>query len=148
VLLAAAHGAVAAEPIDPGTDYGAGITLEHVSDLDAVLRDAEAHTEEPVLLRGRISDVCQKKGCWTVLSSGDANVRVRFKDYGFFLPKDCSGQTAYIEGVVQIATLSESEARHYSSESSSESSRESRGTIHGPQRETGIVATGVRLVDR
>jgi hypothetical protein len=144
ILLASLLGAAPGPPIKAGTDYGAGLTLAHVSDLETVLDDAEQHTQKPVLVSGRISDVCQKKGCWTVLSSGDANVRVRFKDYGFFLPKDCSGQQAYVEGVVVITTLSESDAKHYA--------RESRDgdpdAIVGPQHERGFVATGVRLVER
>ena len=151
-LLAPLAGASA---IDSGTDYGAGLTMHDVSDLSSVLANAEAHTERPVLVRGRISDVCQKKGCWTVIAAGADTVRVRFADYGFFLPKDSSGKTAYVEGVVTIRTLSEKDARHYFKESKafneskaakSQASEDSSG-IHGPQREVGFLATGVRLVD-
>ena len=68
MLLAFAQNTSASEPIAAGTDYGAGITLQNVSDLATVLREAEAHTQEPVLLQGRISDVCQqKKDCFFLL---------------------------------------------------------------------------------
>jgi hypothetical protein len=85
---------------------------------------------------------------------GDASIRVRFKNYGFFLPTDSSGRTAYVEGVVKIEMLSEKQARHYASESEaseSEASESNSGeaeSIHGPQREVGFVASGVRLVER
>ncbi|MBW2290869.1 MAG: DUF4920 domain-containing protein [Deltaproteobacteria bacterium] len=31
-----------------------------------------------MLIKGRVTDVCQKKGCWTVIEDGDAQVRIRF----------------------------------------------------------------------
>ena len=72
----------------------------------------------------------------------DAFVRVRFHDYGFFLPQDVLGADALVEGRATLRTLSEREARHLAAES--------RGgnpdAIEGPQRELGFVATGVRVL--
>lgn len=137
-----ASSSLSAASIPAGRDFGAGLTLSHVADLEEVVRDPSRYAEGPVLLRGRISDVCQKKGCWTVLSQGQANLRVRFKDYGFFLPSDSSGKQAYVEGVVKVETLSEKTARHYAKESQGGNA----DAIHGPQREVGFTASGVRLV--
>ncbi len=143
VVLASAALALATEPSIPaGTDFGAGLTLQRVVDLEEVVRDPSKYAEAPILMRGRISDVCQRRGCWTVLSQGEANVRVRFKDYGFFLPVDSSGKQAYVEGVVKLETLSEERARHYAEESGAGDSE----AIHGPQREVAFTASGVRLV--
>ena len=134
--------ASAAETLPEGQDFGAGLTLAQVSDLEDVLQHPEKYAERPVLTRGRITDVCQKKGCWTVLADGDAFVRVRFRDYGFFLPPDALGANAWVEGVAEVRTLSEREARHLASET--------RGgdpnSVQGPQHEIGFVATGVRLL--
>jgi len=130
-------------PIPEGSEFGAGLTLDRVSDLRDVVKHPDRYSEGPLLLEGRISDVCQKKGCWTILSRGDRSIRVRFKDYGFFLPTDCSGKQAYVEGVVKVETLSEKHARHYAGESRDGDP----AAIHGPQREVGFVATGVRLIE-
>ena len=67
---------------------------------------------------------------------------VRFHDYGFFLPKDAMGVRAQLEGIAEIRTLSENEARHYAAESRDGDP----DSIEGPQREIGFVATGVRLL--
>jgi hypothetical protein len=143
----AVQAASASEPgsagVPDGVDFGAGLTLERALDLEEVARDPSQYTAAPILLHGRISDVCQRKGCWTVLSQGDANVRVRFKDYGFFLPKDSSGKQAYVEGVLKVETLSEKRARHYAEESKTGDVE----TIEGPQRELGFTASGVRLIE-
>lgn len=132
-----------AETPDAGS-FGAALRLSEPTALGKVLEAPDRYTQTPILLRGRLTDLCQKKGCWTVLQDGDAVVRVRFADYGFFLPQEALGRTALVEGVTSIRELSEREARHLAAES-----REGDATgIRGPQREVGIIATGVRLLPR
>jgi hypothetical protein len=122
-------------------DFGAGVTLAGTTPLADILAAPERYAADPVVVEGRIADVCQKKGCWTVLTDGKNSVRVRFQDYGFFLPKDALGATALVQGVVVVRTLSEKEARHYAAESRDGDP----SAIHGEQREIGFVASGVRL---
>jgi hypothetical protein len=130
--------------VPSGRDFGAGLTLTETTSLDAIVRAPEAHTDRPALVRGRLADVCQKKGCWTILRDAGAQVRVTFKDYGFFLPTDAIGADAYVEGVVEVVTLSVNEARHYASESRDGDPE----AIGSPVREVSIVASGVRLLPR
>jgi hypothetical protein len=124
-----------------GRDFGNGVTLTTATPLREVLAAPARFSERPVLVRGRLTDLCTRKGCWTVLADGDDFVRVRFLNYGFFLPEDAIGASAWVEGVAEIRTLSEGEARHLASET--------RGgdpsAINGPQQEIGFVASGVRL---
>jgi len=143
-VLLGSNPALAADPLPAGQDFGAGLTLSDPIPLTELLGDPERFEGRPVLVRGRVSDVCQKKGCWTILRDGEAHVRVRFHDYGFFLPKDCSGEEALVEGLVKLELLSEAKARHYAEESRNGDP----DAVRGPQREIGFVATGVRLVGR
>jgi hypothetical protein len=145
VLLASAPADAEPSPAIPaGEDYGAGLTLSRPTSLAEVVLDPERFEQQPILLRGRISDVCQRKGCWTILRDGSAHVRVRFKDYAFFLPRDATGAEAFIEGFVKVETLSEKEARHYESESRDGDPE----SVDGPRREVGFTASGVRLLGR
>ena len=145
LLSASAAGAEAERALPAGVDYGAGLTLEETTPLREVVSRPELHVDRTLLVKGRISDVCQKKGCWMVLTDGESQMRVRFSDYGFFVPKDSSGKQAYVEGVVKVETLSEKTARHYAKESGRENSG-SADSIQGPQREIGFTASGVRLI--
>ncbi len=140
-LLPALLGADAKGPPATARAFGAALTLDEPTPLSTILERPEAFEKKPILLHGRISDVCQKKGCWTILRDGEQFVRVRFQDYGFFLPGDVQGQEAWVEGVVSVRTLSEREARHYAAESSQGDPE----SIRGPQREIGFVASGVRV---
>ncbi|MDJ0868534.1 MAG: DUF4920 domain-containing protein, partial [Myxococcota bacterium] len=139
-LTTVAEADVAAPP--PGRDFGAGLRLSQATPLAAIVREPARFADRPVLVRGHITDVCQKKGCWLMLRDGSEHVRIRFQDYGFFLPKDSVGMDAWAEGRVSVETLSEREARHYESESrDGDPSR-----IQGPQRRLTFTASGVRLV--
>ena len=124
-------------------DFGAPIQLDTPTPLSKVLAHPDRYAEEPILIAGRIADVCQRKGCWTVLAEGDAVLRIRFKDYGFFLPKDIHGQFALAEGRVQLETQSQETARHYAEESLDGNPE----AIVGAQRVVAFIATGVRLTD-
>lgn len=62
----------------------------------------------------KVKDVCQAKGCWMTLDMGNGEeVMVKFKDYGFFVPKDISGKDVIINGKAYIAEMSVDEQRHY-----------------------------------
>ena len=95
----------------------------------------------PVNLQGTIHDVCQKKGCWMVLSDGENQMRITFKDYGFFVPIDCSGKSVTVQGVVSVEEIPEDLAKHYAEESKGEDP----DAIEGPQRVVTMVATGVQF---
>ncbi|UCE85655.1 MAG: DUF4920 domain-containing protein [Deltaproteobacteria bacterium] len=144
VLASALLAAERASVIPAGEDFGAGLTLRQPTALSEVVRAPERYAQRPILLHGRLTDVCQRKGCWTILQDGSAHVRVRFRDYGFFVPTDAIGAEAFVEGVVKVETLSEKAARHYESESRTGDPE----SVDGPRREVGFVATGVRLVGR
>jgi hypothetical protein len=138
-------GSGSAGPKDtPGRSFGADLSLESVTPLATVAGAPEHYANEPVLVSGRLTDLCTKKGCWTVITDDGVTMRVRFQDYGFFLPKNALGNDALVEGVVVSRKVSAREARHIASESQGGATP----PIEGPTRELGFVATGVRLLDR
>ncbi|MEL6971975.1 MAG: DUF4920 domain-containing protein, partial [Bacteroidota bacterium] len=52
-----------------------------------------------VTVQGKVSDVCQKKGCWmNITQESGEEMMVRFKDYGFFMPLDIAGREVIMNG--------------------------------------------------
>ncbi|MBU3742536.1 MAG: DUF4920 domain-containing protein [Candidatus Kapabacteria bacterium] len=98
----------------------------------------------PCRITATVSEVCQKKGCWMILKDKDLSVRVTFKDYGFFVPKDLAGRRVLVEGVLSQTVLSEADARHYAEDGGA--SKEEIAKIKGDQRELGFEATGVKVL--
>jgi hypothetical protein len=109
--------------------------------LANLVKDSAAWAGKTVKTEGTVSTVCQQKGCWMVLKTGEASVRVTFKDYGFFVPKDSAGATAVLEGVFNVKTVPEATAKHYAEETPDGRP----DAIKGDQKELSLVASGVEM---
>jgi len=109
--------------------------------LADLVKDAASYSGKTVKTEGTVSTVCQGSGCWMILKSGDQSVRVTFKDYGFFVPKDSAGATAVMEGVFNVKTIPEATAKHYAGETPGGKP----DTIKGDQKELSLVASGVEI---
>ena len=65
-------------------------------------------------MKATVNEVCQAKGCWMTLDLGeDKEVMVKFKDYGFFVPKDISGKEVIVNGKAYVTEMSVEEQQHY-----------------------------------
>lgn len=85
---------------------------------------------QPFKVEAKIGEVCQKKGCWMTLKTEEGvNIRVTFKDYGFFVPKDAGGQKVIIEGVALKETVEEDVAKHYAEDEGVEYDESMRDAI-------------------
>jgi uncharacterized protein DUF4920 len=105
--------------------------------LTVAQASSEANAGRTVAVRGRTAEVCRSRGCWLVLSEGARSIRVTFRDYAFFVPKDLAGKTVVVEGVLSRRQLSADEAKHYAEESGAATSNPD------PREEWSLVATSV-----
>lgn len=95
-----------------------------------------------IKLKGQVEEVCQAKGCWMTIDLGnDELMRVKFKDYGFFVPKDAAGKTAIMQGVVTKETISVDELKHLAEDAGKPESEISK--ITEPKEELTFIAEGV-----
>ncbi len=89
------------------------------SDVDQSYRDLfnkiQSGPVENVTLKGEIINTCPKKGCWMDVKVSETDtIIVRFKDYGFFVPKEgAEGKQTIIKGEAKLDTLSVELLRHY-----------------------------------
>lgn len=96
----------------------------------------------PAKVEGTVESVCQMKGCWMKVKTGDGQVmRVSFKDYGFFVPKDIVGKTVVLEGTAETTTTPVAELRHYAQDAGQ--SKEEVEKITEPEKALTFVADGV-----
>ena len=91
----------------------------------------------------KINEVCSRKGCWMKLDLGnEEEVMVRFKDYGFFMPLDASGEVI-IKGKAYVTEVSVDELRHYAEDAGK--SIEEIEAITAPEKTFAFEADGVLL---
>ncbi len=88
--------------------------------LEALLDNPDDYLDTSVRVETRISQVCQKKGCFMIATSGKHAVRVSFRDYAFFVPTDTSGKTVTLTGTFIERTLSEEQAAHLRADAGSD----------------------------
>ncbi|MGB5188968.1 DUF4920 domain-containing protein [Robiginitalea sp.] len=128
---------IAGAPISEGEIY-----LQ--SELDQVFSDLRPGDSLNTRFEAEVSEVCQSKGCWMRVNlPNDESVMVRFKDYGFFVPKDISGKKVIVEGRAFISEVPEEERRHMAEDAGAADSVIAQ--IRGSEFQNGFEATGVRI---
>ncbi len=93
--------------------HGAELSNGRYRPVAGVVKKSTRWDGKRVRVEGEVVTVCRKKGCWMELKAGDTTVRVTFKDYAFFVPLDCDGSTARVDGVFRVREVPVEEARHY-----------------------------------
>ncbi len=122
--------------------FGEAFSKAKLVTLKEITEKADKFNGKTVKLKGTIKDVCQREGCWLVLTDGEREVRVSMKDHKFTVPKDSGNKSVIVEGVIEKKTITEDMARHYAEESAGKIDPNS---IKGPQVVIAMAATGVRI---
>lgn len=136
------------DPAKDGKHFGAIITGDNAIPYDQVMAKMSTTDSLNMKVRGKVSEVCQKKGCWMTLISeqpGQPEMRVTFKDYAFFMPKDLSGKHVVVDGYAYVETTSVDILRHYAEDAGK--TKEEIAAITEPKREVSFEASGVLIVD-
>lgn len=128
---------LALSPTAFAANYGAPMPVGDNVDIVAAAADPAAYAGKPQRFSGRITQVCQKEGCWVVLEQEGQSARVMAKDHGFAVPKDAKGQ-AVAYGVLEAEAITEEQAKHLV---------EDDGAKAPAARELRIVATAIEIID-
>ncbi|MGS2726683.1 DUF4920 domain-containing protein [Psychroserpens sp. BH13MA-6] len=95
-------------------------------------------------MTAKVDEVCQAKGCWMKLDlENGQQVMVKFKDYGFFMPKDIAGKEVVINGKAFVNEVPVEEQRHYAEDAGA--SEEEIAKITEPKKTFSFEADGVLL---
>jgi hypothetical protein len=123
-------------------ERGNKIGKSPVVSLADIVKDPDKYKNKKIILEGTVAAVCQKKGCWMELkpADGETGVRVTFKDYGFFVPKDAAGLKVRAEGKIKLTDLSKEDVQHMEEEGAHICKN-----ADGTASEIGFVAYGVEL---
>lgn len=93
---------------------------------------------------GTVVDVCKSKGCWMKLNLNNGEeAMVKFKDYGFFVPKDIEGSEVVVNGIAFVTNMSVDDQKHYAEDAGQ--SQEAIKQIKEPKKTYEFVADGVLI---
>jgi Domain of unknown function (DUF4920) len=140
-LVTAAQQPASAEK---GVTYGVGSSAEgavQVNDLEKNLKNNKFEGK----VTGKVVEVCQEKGCWMKMErSNGENLMVKFKDYGFFMPKNIVGTEVVLDGEATVKEVSVKQQKHYAEDAGK--SRQEIEKIKNPKKEMQFVAKGVLVL--
>ena len=132
-----------------GDTYGAVVTTPEskaisVEKLSKKLKKDNKKVEN-VAITGKVTDVCDKKGCWLTIETEDqSKFFVKMKDYGFFVPTALKGKNVVLEGTAERKVISVDEQKHYAEDA--KKSAEEIAAITKPQEEIRFFANGIKVV--
>ncbi len=123
--------------------YGDTITEENAMTVEQFQSAMDGKDSLSVKLTANINETCQVKGCWMTLDMGEGEeMRVKFKDYGFFVPTEgVEGKTTIIEGYAFTDTVSVEMLQHLAEDGGA--SPEEILAITEPEIGVNFEATGV-----
>jgi hypothetical protein len=142
VMTACQSGAPDAVSDDVQT-YGETDGIANAMSAVDVAEASDAYLDQTVTVEGRVTQVCQRKGCWLVLDTGAEPIRVHVArtasdEYAFTVPTDVSGAQATVRGTLQRVTLDAATHQHMVEDAGDDTSAEPQ-----PSTELQITARGI-----
>jgi hypothetical protein len=131
-------------PQNKSTYYGEKFSITELEDYSSLKKEISDFNKKDVKIEGAILSSCPMKGCWIKIRSEEDTILVRFKDYGFFVPKNgIDGDRAIVNGKISLETLSVEQLRHYAEDAGK--SQEEINKIKDPQVSLTFLADGVYI---
>ncbi|MBB2146413.1 DUF4920 domain-containing protein [Pedobacter sp. LMG 31464] len=129
-----------------GKSFGEGVKKGNVITTAEVNTKLGDSTKKDMKVTGLVTLVCQKKGCFMNLeTSNGETMRVNFKDYAFFMPKDLAGKKVVIDGFAERTETSVEDLKHIAEDA--KKSPEEIAKITKPKKEIVFEAKGVVILE-
>ncbi|MBZ9728818.1 DUF4920 domain-containing protein [Salegentibacter sp. JZCK2] len=135
-----------ADPVSYNS-FGAEITVENsLNSAEALEKFDSLKPGDTLELKfaSKINSVCKMKGCWMILElPEEEDIRITFKDYGFFVPKDSENTEVIVEGKAFLNEMSVEDQKHYAEDEGK--SKAEIAAITSPEITKAFIAKGVLL---
>ena len=134
-----------AEAATPYDSYGEAFSAEGAVPVQAVVAERAEYIDQTVTVEGTVAEVCQAKGCWLTLQTGDGNnvrvlvARKESGDYAFTVPTNLSGRRVIVHGTLAEETLLEGTQQHLAEDAG----RDVDADALAPKTELQLTAQGV-----
>ena len=126
--------------------FGDSVKNDQVIELASIQTEMKGESKKDMKIKGVVKEVCQEKGCWMTmtLDNGD-EMRVTFKDYKIFVPKDLGGKEVVLDGFAYTDTTSVEKLRHYAKDGGK--SEAEIAAITSPKVQLAFEAKGVVVMN-
>jgi len=133
-----------AEATQDYVSFGAEITADDAVDAEAMMAlyaDLKQGDTIAAKFQAPVNSVCKMKGCWMRLAVGEQEAFVKFKDYGFFVPKYLSEVEVIVSGKAYVSQTSVEDLKHFAQDAGK--TQEEIDAITEPELSLDFMADGV-----
>lgn len=128
---------------------GEAFAVSNVITYDQLLATIQTKKEmNNIVVEGKVGAVCQAKGCFMNMVSDNSDdakqMFVKFKDYGFFMPKDLTDGRVVMKGNAFVEETSVEDLRHYAKDEGKSDAEIM--AITEPMMELKFMASGVKIL--
>lgn len=124
---------------------GAPLALKSQTAIADLSAKPDGYVGKAVQVKGKVTEVCEKMGCWMMLvdPATNAKVRIKVKDGEIVFPKEAIGKMAVAEGkFVEIKLTKEQAIERAKHEAEENKKPFDPASITGPQTIYQIAGTG------
>ena len=136
----------ASQPADGVIRRGLPLSKKTSFSVADAIKNEEKLKDGYVKVHGTIKSVCKKKGCWFVIKDQKSSevIRITSLGYKFFVPKDCEGYQATVEGQFESKTMSVAEGQHIEDDKAHATGKKAK-KVTKAKKEYRIASVGVEL---
>jgi hypothetical protein len=131
-------------------NLGAPLTLKTQTPIAELLAKPARFVGRSVQVKGKITDVCQKMGCWIMLldAATGASIRIKANDGEIVFSKESVGKMAVAEGSFHGIKLTRAQAvERAKHEAEEKGAKFDPASVSGPVTIYQIQGTGAVIVD-
>jgi hypothetical protein len=145
-LTAVAGPGAASQPTDGIIRRGLPLSKKAALSVSEAIKNEDQIKDGYVKVHGTIKSVCKKKGCWFVIKDTKSQQKIRITSLGykFFVPKDCEGYSATVEGQFESKTMSVAEGQHMADDKATHTGKKAE-KVSKEIKEYRIASVGVEL---
>lgn len=129
---------------------GKPLELKQQTSIVEVNANPAAYVGKMIQVKGKVTDLCQKAGCWMNLvdASGGAPLRIKVRDGEIVFPKSAVGKFAIAEGKFVKLEMTREQATALAKHEAEENGRKfDPKSITGPKTIYQISGTGAVILD-
>ncbi|MCG7534224.1 DUF4920 domain-containing protein [Pseudoalteromonas sp. OOF1S-7] len=115
-------------------EFGGGADKTNVIDASTLLAKADQYHQTQVTVKGVVTKVCKKRGCWMTLDvEKGEQITVKVRDGDMVFPMSAVGKTALATGQFEVFELSLEKSRRYLAHKAEENGEAfDPGTLENP----------------
>lgn len=129
---------------------GAPLTIKEQTPIAELMAKPVRFVGRTVQVKGKVTEVCQKMGCWMMLSdtATGAAVRIKVDDGDLVFPKEAVGKIAIAEGAFTETKLTREQAVEQAKHKAEEQGRKfDPSSVKGPVTSYQIQGSGAIIQD-